>query len=170
MNSDKTYSERAIEVAEFFFANPMAKRGDVLAKFGEKWRTSSRTFDRICQEAREYNKTRSQRLEKAKDDVLVAEAKETIKKGIDYREESFTAVFRILKGSARKIEGEDEIILPSDSDILRAASWFADIHGWKAASKTDINFKRPVLNIEVADEEAEKTLENIKNSLQIKSI
>ena len=163
MGSDKTYSERAIEVAEFFFANPMAKRKDILAIFGKKWQIPNRTLDRIWKEAKEYNKTRTQALEKVKDDVLVSKTKETIEKGIDYREECFAAVYRVLRGVARK--AEDDLLIPTDSDILRAASWFADIYGWRATLNKHTNIKRMELNIEVADEDAVKTIENIKDEL-----
>jgi hypothetical protein len=61
------------------------------------------------------------------------------------------------------IEGSSEVMIPSDSDILRAATWFADIHGWKAPAKSDINLNRPLLNIEVVDQDTAQTLEKIKN-------
>jgi len=164
MTAKPTYSKKVIEIANYMFAYPEQNREAVLAYYGAKWRKGRRTIERYYQQAKEYNISRIQRQEKSKDELLVAEAKEAVKKDIATRDEALTAVTRIMRGVARKVG--DEIIVPSDNDIIKAATWFADINGWKAPAKSDINITRPILKIEVTDNDTVNTLENIKTKLQ----
>ena len=62
--------DAAAQIADFFFANPTATRGDVLANFGKLWQASTRTIDRLIAEAKAINEQRVAKQEAAKPDAL----------------------------------------------------------------------------------------------------
>jgi len=143
MSDKPTYSKQIIEIADYIFANPLAKKKDVLAYFGVFWRKriASRTFDRLWKRANDYNKSRVQAEKKAKDEVLVAEAKEAVKRAILTRDESLEILSDIAKGSARKIKVHNSIFVPSDSERTRAITVLANIQGWNEPAKQEITGK-----------------------------
>ena len=162
MNDNPTYSRRVIEIADYIFAHPEQNREQYIAHFCTLLHKKRRAVNTLISQAKEYNKSRIQKQEKAKDDALVQSAKEAIKKGIASRDETLIAVSRVLYGTARKVS--DEIFVPSDSDILRAASLLASIQGWNAPVKNDINIKRPLFNIEVSNQKTKVKLDKFLDS------
>ena len=135
MNGKHTYSKQIIEIADFIFKHPNKKMSDVLSYFVERCRKNRRTVERYVKQAREYNKTRIQKQEKAKDEVLIAEAKESLKKAILTREESLEILSNIAKGVARKLQ--DEVLIPSDGDRTRAIQQLAKMQGWDEAQRIE---------------------------------
>ena len=156
--NEKQPSPKVIDIANYILKHPDKNREAVIAHFCAFLRKKRRTIEYYYKDAQEYNQSRIQKQEKAKEEVIVAEAKEEIKNAIDYRQECMKAVYRILQGGARRIDGRT--ISPYDSDILRAASWFADIHGWKAASKTEVNISHSASDM--TREEITAEIERIK--------
>ena len=134
------YSKKVIEIADFLYKHPDEKTAEVIAVFCGKLRKSKRSVELYLQQAREYNKERLQKQEKAKNEVLVAEAKEVIKNAIANRDESLTKLTEIMRNSKRE-----------DSKI-RAITTMANMQGWNAPTKSDVNIKQPVLNIKVSEE------------------
>ncbi|MDR2775436.1 MAG: hypothetical protein LBC19_11995 [Tannerella sp.] len=144
------YKKRIIEISDYIFANPMANRKDVLSRFGKKWQTSTRTLDRLYKEAKKHCETRLKKQQKAKDDVLVEDAKELIKKDISSRDEALMKTTSIMRGVARKIpvkmdgDGnvtEYKIEIPSNLDVLKAVDSLCKMCGWYAPTKQEITGK-----------------------------
>ena len=151
MNDKKTtYPKKVIEIADYIFANPVAKRKDILAMFGDMWRTPDRTMDRIWKRAKEYNDERIQRNENVKEETEVAEIKEAVKRDIGDKFDKLELLWNKAKGGARKvatrielIDGvetpvEWEIVYPSDGDSIRAISEMNKMQGDYAPEKKDI--------------------------------
>jgi hypothetical protein len=125
-----------IEIADYIFAHPDKKMSDVLSFFVGKYRKNERTIERYIKQAKEYNKERIQKQEKAKDEVLVAEAKEAIKEAILSRDECLAILSEIAKGKERVMDRQT--LVPSDSERTRAITVLADMQGWDAPVKSEI--------------------------------
>ena len=160
MSDTPTYSKQVIEIADYILANPEKDNAnDVLAKFGGVWRRKLRTFERWLPIAREYNKPRIERQEKARNEALTEQAKESIKKAILSRDERLEILSKIAKGEGRKVG--NKLMIPSDTDRSRAIAEMNKMEGDYAPVKSDISIKRPVLNIEVESEALKKVIENL---------
>ena len=128
MKNNAKRSKQVADIKKYIFANPAEKTEQILDYFETKWNNISRsTIKRRYYEAAELVDKRIRKQEKVEDEVLVKEAKEAIKKDIADREETLKAVTRILRDNERKA-----------GDIIQAAKWLADVHGWNAPVKTDI--------------------------------
>ncbi|MDR1198547.1 MAG: hypothetical protein LBK94_05990 [Prevotellaceae bacterium] len=118
-DKNKIYGKRVTEIAEYLYANPLASRGNILAKFGKKWQTSVRTVDRIIKDAKKHNEARQIKREKAKDEVLIRSAREMAENAEKTRNELTGILLEIARGkSVRKIQ--NELIIPTESDRIRA--------------------------------------------------
>ena len=143
-----------LEIADYIFVNPDKKPAEILSEFVGICRKSERTVERYIKNAREYNKNRIQEREKARNDTMIAEAKEDIKRNILTRNEAEEILTTIAKGGARKVPTKIQLIdnvetptdfilqYPSDGERTRAIDKLAEMNGWDAPIKTesDINF------------------------------
>lgn len=138
-----TYSKTVIEIADYIFANPDKKMSDVTSRFVEKCRKNSRTIDRYISCAKEYNKTRLKKQTEAKDELLVVEAKESVKLAILTRNERLEILSAIAKGEARS-DGERTVITYT-GDRIRAIAEMNKMQGDYAPEKIEssINFSDP---------------------------
>jgi hypothetical protein len=127
---------RVIAIADYLFANPCKKREDILEKFGKTWQISNRTADRIYREAKDYNLKRVKAQEKIKNEILAKSAEDTIKEAIISRVEAMKILTEIANGAKRTVD--DEIIVPSDGDRIRAIQQLAKMEGWESAQKVDL--------------------------------
>lgn len=128
--------ERMIAIADYLFANPDKDRADVMAKYGKAWRLSIRTTDRIIKEAKEYNAERIAIQEAVKLEALKDVAREDIQAAILTREDALKILSDIAKGDKRNFD--DEIIVPSDGDRIKAINQLSKMSGWDSANKIDI--------------------------------
>jgi len=64
------FEHKATIIADFLFAHPNYGRCEVLNKFLYKWNTSTRTIDRLLQEAYKINRKKLQMINRAKNDVF----------------------------------------------------------------------------------------------------
>jgi len=162
-NIKPKYLKRVIEVADYFFGNPLANRVDVLSKFGETWRTSSRTFDRIIKDAKKYNEERLKKQEEVKNEILTESAKENIKKNILSRDvllqeltKDFVRLGEIIYGKAYKeIDNNGNVIGYHQSgfgDEIAAkrarqsiAGQVSDIEGYKLPAKLNLQSTQQVI-------------------------
>jgi hypothetical protein len=103
------------------FENPGMNRGDVMAKFAQKWQASTRTMDRYYAEARKMAGLRALKASKARDEVVDQEVKKGALNGLKTRIEYFAELEKIAFGLSERRVG-DEIIAPSDGDRVRALS------------------------------------------------
>ena len=131
-----TYSNQVVKIADYIFTNPEKNREAVLAHFGTLWHKSRRTLNRYITQAKEYNKTRIHKQEKAKDEVLVAEAKESIKNAILSREEGLEIWTSIARGNARQVKRNNQILVPSDNERGKMVDYIFKAYGWYAPEKT----------------------------------
>lgn len=128
--------ERMIAIADYLFANPDKDRADVMAKYGKAWRLSIRTTDRIIKEAKEYNAERIAIQEAVKLEALKDVAREDIQAAILTREDALKILSDIAKGDKRNFD--DEIIVPSDGDRIKAINQLSKMSGWDSVNKIDI--------------------------------
>ena len=130
--SEKTpkISRKVIEIADFIYKHPEKKTSDVISVFCGKFRKTGRTIETYIKQAREYNKSRIQKQEKAKEEVLVSQAVETVKKTILTRDESLEILSNIAKESKR------------DGERTRAITVLAEFQGWRAPIKSDVNINQ----------------------------
>jgi len=130
--SEKTpkISRKVIEIADFIYKHPEKKTSDVISVFCGKFRKTGRTIETYIKQAREYNKSRIQKQEKAKEEVLVSQAVETVKKAILTRDESLEILSNIAKESKR------------DGERTRAITVLAEFQGWRAPIKSDVNINQ----------------------------
>jgi hypothetical protein len=157
-NKEKKYKRGVIEVTDFLFANPMAKRKDILEKFGKKWQTSTRVIDRIWKEAKESNKNYLIAQEKVKDSVLSEKAKEGAKRALftklDIEEKlkekyerlekiKYGAVFAKIHQKTREIIGYNQCLFGDEIRSIEAQRGIlADLrkmNGWDAPTKTEFD-------------------------------
>ena len=123
--SEKTpkISRKVIEIADFMYKHPDKKTSDVISVFCGKFRKTGRTIETYIKQAREYNKSRIQKQEKAKEEILVSQAVEDVKKAILTRDESLEILSNIAKDSKR------------DGDRTRAITVLAEFQGYYAPVK-----------------------------------
>ena len=159
MINSPTYSRRVIEIADYIFAHPMQNREDFIAHFSTKLHKGRRTINTYISQAKEYNKSRSHRIEKEKEKVIINSEKEAFKSAILTREQSLEILSKIAMGAARKIEGK--ILCPSDAERTRAISTIAEFQGWNAPVKSDVNIKRPIFNIEVSNHDTKVMIDKL---------
>lgn len=134
-----TYSKQVVEIADYIFSNPDKKTKDVIAVFCGKLRKSRRSVEIYIQKAKEYNKTRLQKQQQAKDDVLVKQTKEAVKLAILTRNERLEILSNIAKGAAWKLGSE--IIAPNGSDRIKAIAEINKMEGDYAPTKTELTGK-----------------------------
>jgi hypothetical protein len=151
-DKNKTYSKQVIEIADYMFANPDKKMSDILSYFVVFCRKNKRTIERYIKQAKEYNKTRIQKQEEAKENVLIKEAKESVKLSILTRNESLEILSNKAKCKAREVPIESEMIngekvytkwrikYPSDTDQIKAIQQLSKMEGWEAPVKTDVTY------------------------------
>lgn len=84
-------------------------------------------------------------LNKGKDDIILETEKERLKSAILTKFERMEIASNIAKGKARKVN--DQIIIPTDGDRIRALDYLAKIEGDYAPNKTDINVSSTEINI-----------------------
>ena len=149
-NSTRTSDRlgRVIAVADFLFADPGRRTGDVQTEFGAKWQVSPRTISRLVVEARQYNQTRIEKQEQKKDEVINREAEKYAGKIIT-RMESLA----ILSSIARD-EKES-----SDADRIRAVTQVAAMEGWSAPVKQEIQVSGGVA--EMSDDDIANELKRL---------
>lgn len=141
-----TYSKEVIEIADYRLANPNARRGKVLAKFGKEWQIPPRSFDRLWKLAKEYNKERLQEQEKVRKEVLLNHTKKEAEKGLKSREDLLRVYSLVIDDFEKfmsdpnyklKKAGED-ILIPTFSDTAKAGDLMTKMQGWNAAEKIDV--------------------------------
>jgi hypothetical protein len=137
MNKEEsTYSNVVIEIADYLYSHPGVVLSSVTSNFAKKYNKSERTVWRYLKEARAYNVERIRKCEKAKDGVLRENTIQGIEKGIVSREETLKVVSSIIRGHARKAPQTNELIIPSDSERLKAVRDIWKMLGW---SNDDFN-------------------------------
>lgn len=78
MNKTETYISFIIDQLK----TGNVERGKVLAIFGKKWQTGTRSFDRYWKEANERHLDTQNKLQKEKDSIYIDSEKEAVKTGL----------------------------------------------------------------------------------------
>ena len=99
---NRKYSKKVIDIADFIYKHPEKKISEVITVFCGKFRKTSRTIEGYIKDAREYNSNRISKQERVRDEVLISETKEAIKKAILTRDERLEILSKIVKSKARE--------------------------------------------------------------------
>jgi hypothetical protein len=134
MADNPTYSKQVIEIADYLYKHPDKKVSDEISVFCSKFQKTERTIWTYVKQAKEYNQSRLKKQEQAKDEVLTAQAKASVKSAILNRNEALKILSDIATGRARKIE--KDILAPTDGDRTRAIQQLSKMEGWDAPVKT----------------------------------
>jgi thioesterase domain-containing protein len=135
-SKDKEYSKEVIEIADVLFAKPDRRVSEVVSYFVGKCRKNKRTIERWVKKAKEYNQHRLKKQEKAKDEVLIGAAKEAAKNDVLTRLEAEVILSNIAKGRAKRVE--KDILVPSPGEQVRAIDKLAQLNGWDAPTKSEV--------------------------------
>jgi len=130
MSDKPTYSKQVIEIADYVYANPHKSTGQILSYFVPICHKNERTVKRYLKQAREYNKTRIQKQEQAKDEVLVESAKESVKSAILTRSESLEILSKIATGKSKKL---------SYADKIKAIQQLSKMENWEQINRDNDN-------------------------------
>ena len=180
MENNTKYSRRVIEIADYILANPVARRMDVLAKFGKHWQMPNRTLDRLWKQAKEYNIPRVQKSEKKKDDLLISETTDEFRNIIKSREwylaelqKDFESlgnrkpgnVFKTVDNETGQVIGymqagyNDEVQAKNARGNIYAK--IANAMGWEAPTKIEAKVQSASLVINVMDENTIKEIQKL---------
>jgi len=132
------YSTKVIEIADYIYSKPSEKMQSVVALFCTKLHKSQRTIKTYIKQAKEYNKTRIEKQEKVRDNVLAKETEEAVKTAILTRNESLEILSKIAKGDSVKKIGK-EIFVTNDGERIRAIQQLAKMEGWEAPKEVNLN-------------------------------
>ena len=143
------FSKREIDMADYIFANPDFGRREVIEHFQGIWTVniSEGTLKNVYYRAKEYIKPRIAEIENAKNEKFIRNAKTAAKSMVLSRDESIEILSKIAQGSARKV-GE-RMLIPSDSERTRAITVLAELNGWNAPVKSDVNVHHQSITIEL---------------------
>jgi hypothetical protein len=158
------YQKHIIDIADYIFANPIKSMSVVASDLVSKYDRSDRTIWRWITKAREYNRTRIAKQERAKDDVLtehakkeaihiINKAKKEAEEIVFSRNEELSILASIARGNARKLPTRYEFDMetketipvewsleyPNDAARVAAVRAAAAIQGHEAAKKIDMD-------------------------------
>jgi len=151
-------TKQIIEIADYIFANPDKEVSAVVSYFVVKCRKTSRTIERYIKQAREYNQTRINLQEEAKNEVLVESAKESIKKAIKTKDELLEFLSQeiddylkmkeqVKNGTYKAKKIGNELFVPTFADAKSAGVEISKLQGFYATEKKEleINSKQSVI-------------------------
>lgn len=141
-------ADRYIEVANYMFANPNAKRKDILAIYMDKFQIGIRQCDNLIARGREYNLEKVREMEQARAAERLKMAIEEDRSGIIQRNQALRILSEIATGQARRIVVKEEnkpdyveIITPNDKERVLAVQQIAKMEGWDTGKKKEEEFK-----------------------------
>ena len=137
------YSKKVIEIADYIYKHPEIKISNKISVFCSKFQKTERTIWDYVAKAKEFNKTRIQKQENAKNDVMTSEAVEAFKNGLLSRYDCLLELSKIAKGDERKVQGN--VIIPTDGDRIRAIQQLSKMQGWET-EKIDVTTKGDAIN------------------------
>lgn len=150
--------KRALDIADYLFANPDARRDAVLTLFSEKWQVSTRTIDRLLAVARPYNEERIRIAREKRDEALYQNELEAENEAIMSRKRAIEILADIAEGKDREITIEEtdgtfttKYIRIPPADQIKALSQLSAMQGWDAP--VQINSKVKVSTDHLTDEE-----------------
>ena len=145
MTDQPTYSRKVIEIADWLLKNTDKKISVAASVFCSKFQKTERTIWNYITQAQEYNKSRLRLEQKAKNEVLIAEAKQSLKKAIMSRNEllefyskEIQEYIDIKTGKAKVKRIGDKIILPTFKDAKEAGAEIAKLLGYYMPDKQAI--------------------------------
>lgn len=100
---------------------------DSITPICAKFRFSNRTFDKYWKIANDRFSERQQRIKEELTTIGIDREKERLKKAILTREQRMIIAAKIATGVVRRVE--DELIIPTDGDRLKALDYLSKIEG-----------------------------------------
>jgi len=116
------------------FNKGVVERIDVMAMFGKKWQTPTRTFDRYFKSAKETFLITQNSIKQAKEIQTITNEIDKLKTLNLTKIDRMKIAESIAMGKAKRVEGQ--IIAPSPSDQLKALDYLSKIEGDYAPTKT----------------------------------
>jgi hypothetical protein len=150
-----------IDIADYIYANPTMKSGEIIAVFCGKLRKSQRTVEGYLKSAKELNRKRLQKQESAKEVAMEQIAEIAVSKAWHNREAGLEILYNIASGKVRKVA--DEYKVPSDADRVNAVKEWYKVQDWypKEAAAATAAVVTNAFNIEVVNEQAAKNLQKL---------
>lgn len=143
-----------IDMADYVFANSEVPAGEIAAEYCKKYRKCRRTIETWLKKAREYNYDRIAEREKIRAEEMVSNARKTIKLDLMTRNEAISILTMIARGKQR--DGNDNSIIPTDNERIRAIERLSKMDGWDMPNKTELTGANgkdiiPSITVEVID-------------------
>jgi DNA-binding MurR/RpiR family transcriptional regulator len=129
-NANQTYSVIVIEIADYLLSHVDKNKSSIASVFARKYKKSERTIWRYISNAEKYNAERIKKQEKEKDKIFINEAKKAALKNIVSRIEALEILSSLIRGNARKIQQTEELIIPTDSERIKAIQQIGKMLGW----------------------------------------
>jgi len=117
------------------FNKGIVERGEVMAVFGKKWQTPTRTFDRYFKKAKEQHSEKRQAIEKAKMEESIKTEVEAVRSQIKSKEEILLKLGEIIDQKAKRVEGV--IVMPTYTDVKGAIDLYNKMQGYYAPTKSE---------------------------------
>jgi len=118
---------------------------DVHLVFLSKFKCTEPTFVKYWKKAQKRHLEYLNKINKEKDILSIDAEKEAFKSNILTKLQRLEIASNIAQGKARKVN--DQIIIPTDGDRIRALDYLAKIEGDYAPNKTDIKVSSTEINI-----------------------
>ena len=135
-------------------------KSECLAKIGENWRMSSRTFDRLWKEANARHLVIQQSIQLEAAEQIKEAEKERLKNAIASKDIVLEELTKIGLGQL-KLESFGKLQPANFNERIAAFKVLADFQGWKAPTKTDITTGGEKINASTFDP-SKFTLEELK--------
>lgn len=110
------------------------ERGEIMANFGKKWQVGKRTFDRYFSFAKAKYEEWVAKINRLKEEESLKEEEKKIKDILLSKLQRMLIAQNIAIGKARKIN--EQILIPTDGDRLRALDYLSKIEGDYAPTKS----------------------------------
>lgn len=155
--------KRALDIADYLFANPDKGRKDVVSIYSEKFNVSARTIDRLLEIAHKYNEERVRIAREKKNELFLQNEIESAKQDIITRNEAIELLSKMGRGIPQEISIETDsegniktkfIHIPP-ADQRGAILQLATMNNWNIQAETTVGVK---VDISTVPEEAKTFL------------
>lgn len=112
------------------------------------------TFSNYWKKAKKKHIQDRTEIEKQKMNKTIQEEKKTIPKQILTKYEALEIISNIAKGNARriKVDGKEQVLIPTENERLRAIEIGAKIEGWNAPVKSEDVTQKAMTKEEIKQE------------------
>ena len=144
-----------IKVTDWLIANPGGTINPQVKVWSKEMHKSTRQIWEYIRIAKLYAKELLEVQQNTKQ-VIYQKAVETANENIMKREEALEHLTKIAKGTVRKMDAIDEIVIPTEGDRMKAIQMLSDHLGWSVKSEVVQSGAAgtPALQVNVLSEQA----------------